>query len=164
MLTLSFDGYFLFYFKAVTRGSRISVTSWMWGKLLLPTVLKKVKDCVTIRNKISASSRIWIFFYWVLLVFSCHFFFQIVIATPGRLIDVLGIVAFVTCLFVVFFSLCVSPAYFWLLILFLLSTENRYLVLSRCSYFVLDEVGGDHIQQSYSEIQQCHRLIVCFRF
>lgn len=92
------------------------------------------------------------------------FLFQIVIATPGRLIDVLGIVAFVTCLFVVFFSLCVSPAYFWLLILFLLSTENRYLVLSRCSYFVLDEVGGDHIQQSYSEIQQCHRLIVCFRF
>lgn len=63
MLTLSFDGYFLFYFKAVTRGSRISVTSWMWGKLLLPTVLKQFKDCVTIRNKIGASSRIWIYLF-----------------------------------------------------------------------------------------------------
>lgn len=53
--------------------------------------------------------------------------------------------------FVVFVSSCVSPACFWFLILFLPSSENRYLVLSRCSYFVLDEVGGDHIQQYYSE-------------
>ena len=90
-------------------------------------------------------------FYWVLFVLVALFLFQIVIATPGRLIDVLGTVAFVVCFFFVFVSLCVSPAYFWFLILFLPSTENRYLVLSRCSYFVLDEVGDDHIQQSYSE-------------
>jgi ATP-dependent RNA helicase DDX23/PRP28 len=51
---------------------------------------------------------------------------EIVIATPGRLIDVLGesVAAVVA----------VLSVYCWLL-------ENRYLVLAQCTYVVLDEVS-----------------------
>ena len=53
---------------------------------------------------------------------------EIVIATPGRLIDVLGILTLILLELVMKQRLLPPP-------------ENRYLVLGQCTYVVLDEVS-----------------------